>query len=120
MVILRESVCDVDVGWNGRKHKMEITEKCHNCHRPNLIDRPARMDVFCGWCGTEYKRDRLETHYISAGCQGNLVVSEIHNNHKEEKTSDIKSYRRGYYQRTTERWQRKREKLRNEQVLASK
>lgn len=49
---------------------MEINEKCHNCHRPNLIDRPWRSDIFCGWCGTEYKMEDEK-----------LVLVEVHNNH---------------------------------------
>ncbi len=36
---------------------MQIEEKCHNCGKENLIDRPWRNDVFCGWCGTVYKRN---------------------------------------------------------------
>lgn len=54
---------------------MEITENCHNCHKPNLINKPRLKGAICGWCGTEYIRDR----------EGNLVVREIHNNHKEKK-----------------------------------
>lgn len=52
---------------------MKIKEKCHNpnCNRPNLINRPWRDDVFCGWCGTEYKR----------GVNGELIVYEINDNH---------------------------------------
>lgn len=50
---------------------VDIAENCHNCHKPNLINRPARKDVFCGWCGTTYKRSII----------GKLLLYEIHNNH---------------------------------------
>ena len=53
----------------GREMKTE--EKCHNCGKPNLIDRRNKTnDVFCGWCKTEYRRE----------C-GGLVLVKIHNKH---------------------------------------
>ena len=53
--------------------------KCSNCRRPNLIYRPWRDDIFCGWCGTEYKNE---------GLNGNLSIVEIHNNHHTERVKE--------------------------------
>lgn len=54
-----------------------IEEKCSNCGKLNLIDRRNKAnDVFCGWCGTEYRRD-VET--------SGLVLVEVHNNHMTER-----------------------------------
>lgn len=31
-------------------------EKCPNCKRPNLIKRPWKNDIWCGWCGSICRR----------------------------------------------------------------
>lgn len=53
---------------------MEIKEKCPNCHKPNLIDRPWREDIFCGWCGSKFR-------FVGEL----IVIYEVHNNHITER-----------------------------------
>jgi len=62
---------------------MEITENCHNCHRPNLINRPAHKDIWCGWCGSEYRRDSEGKIYLLIG----------KNEHLERKTQTDEYHR---------------------------
>lgn len=53
-------------------------KKCSNCGKPNLISRRNKaQDVFCGWCGTEY---RIESR--------GLVLVAIHNNHHTERVKE--------------------------------
>ena len=54
-----------------------IQEICPNCNNPNLINRPWRDDIFCGWCGSEYKMWNMK-----------LVLVEVHNNHLTERLKE--------------------------------
>ena len=52
---------------------MEIKEKCHNCHRPRLIERRWRGGIWCGWCGSEYKVDDMGKIYLVVGKNEHLI-----------------------------------------------
>lgn len=69
---------------------MEITGNCPNCNKPNLIDRSWRNDIFCGWCGSEYKAYR--------DLDGELIIILTKNNHlaKRDKKKCAKEYQKDH------------------------
>jgi hypothetical protein len=53
---------------------MQIDDKCSNCKKPTLINRPWRNDIFCGWCSSEYRRDSEGKIYLVVGNNNHLTA----------------------------------------------
>ena len=67
---------------------MEIKDKCPNCKKPNLINRPARNDIWCGWCNSEFMK-----------IDGELVITLVKNDHLKPRSRNRKQYDRDYQKR---------------------